>query len=791
MKQTPWMSLVLATGLIAPNTFAYEVWMGTHSITHSSAANPAPWAHAASRVEGLNINRAPSATDPATTADWKTILPRFTNAAENFVPCARSNPTRDLTRTNALLFPDLTNWVTEAFATASNFGYTIRNIMFYDNAIDTNKYNWTTTEVQQLRNILDGMGQANVGLINDARNNGAVVRNWCANPLVDHVLIEANANAWLINEHSQQDLLQWLATNSATSGKRIILQIPGSGNPSTQFAATREVVQMLGSRPSPLGWNFLRGSRVVFLPCNYNLGEPGQFSFDPETVPGNGALYTNTLTGLCLSLLEQRDLFEGRLANLPTVVDADSYVRNSPPDLSNIPDQELNVGEATGALQFTVDDEEQTPANSLVVTRASSNTNLVPTANVVLDGSGSNRTVTVTPAPGQTGIATISLMVSDGTYSTTNTFTVTVMNSLSGTLLGTTNDAGIKEDLAIEHLADATADVGSRGSSPYVERCVVYVFELPAWGSVTNPFTSASFRFNCISKNSTLRSYDLYGLGRRASGAVLAGDYYATNAVADPTDATRLQTGILDNGTATGLVTTSPGGDDNLLAFLNGQYAAGAGAGQYVFLRLNTTTPKSGISYATVTMSEGGVEAPTDTRPRIDFIAIPPNTAPKLAAITNRTLIAGQTLTLTNTASDTDLPAQTLVFSLLDPPAGAAITAHSGVFTWRPAIAQSPSTNSIRMKVADNGSPSLSATNTFTVTVSQPAKPVISGAGWSNGQFSFTIAGASGPDYIVLSSTNLVNWSPLWTNYSPILPFTFTNDTTSFMQRFYRAILGP
>jgi hypothetical protein len=49
---------------------------------------------------------------------------------------------------------------------------------------------------------------------------------------------------------------------------------------------------------------------------------------------------------------------------------------------------------------------------------------------------------------------------------------------------------------------------------------------------------------------------------------------------------------------------------------------------------------------------------------------LPPNQPPLLDAISNRTLIAGQTLTITNTATDPDVPAQTLTFSLITPPPG-------------------------------------------------------------------------------------------------------------------------
>ena len=90
---------------------------------------------------------------------------------------------------------------------------------------------------------------------------------------------------------------------------------------------------------------------------------------------------------------------------------------------------------------------------------------------------------------------------------------------------------------------------------------------------------------------------------------------------------------------------------------------------------------------------------------------------PSLAAISNRTLNAGQTLTLTNTATDFDLPPQPLTFTLLTNPPGAALGAGSGILTWRAPVALADSTNLFRVKVADNGAPSLSATQQFNVFV--------------------------------------------------------------------------
>jgi hypothetical protein len=48
---------------------------------------------------------------------------------------------------------------------------------------------------------------------------------------------------------------------------------------------------------------------------------------------------------------------------------------------------------------------------------------------------------------------------------------------------------------------------------------------------------------------------------------------------------------------------------------------------------------------------------------------------------------------------------------------GAAIDLNSGLFSWTPTEVQGPGTYPIGVIVRDDGTPSLSATNTFTVTV--------------------------------------------------------------------------
>jgi len=67
----------------------------------------------------------------------------------------------------------------------------------------------------------------------------------------------------------------------------------------------------------------------------------------------------------------------------------------------------------------------------LTVTASSSNPALVPSSNIVVSGTGTSRTVTVTPVANQIGTATITITGGDGTSTASDTFVVTVNPSLT------------------------------------------------------------------------------------------------------------------------------------------------------------------------------------------------------------------------------------------------------------------------------------------------------------------------------------------------------------------------
>lgn len=99
---------------------------------------------------------------------------------------------------------------------------------------------------------------------------------------------------------------------------------------------------------------------------------------------------------------------------------------NDAPTITSVADQTISEDTATNAVAFTIFDVDNS-VSSLTLSGSSSNTTLVPNANITFGGSGESRTVTVTPAANQNGSATITLSVGDGTATTTTTFTVRVV----------------------------------------------------------------------------------------------------------------------------------------------------------------------------------------------------------------------------------------------------------------------------------------------------------------------------------------------------------------------------
>lgn len=138
------------------------------------------------------------------------------------------------------------------------------------------------------------------------------------------------------------------------------------------------------------------------------------------------------------------------------------------------------------------------------------------------------------------------------------------------------------------------SDLRIGGSGSGVDSAGIFPFELP----VLQPgesITGASLKVNLESiSGSPSGVIDLYGIDYRAtSGVDTNNDFYEGSYGGDFT-AEPLEGGFASLSSPAGLLTTDSSGSDNLVTFLNTQYAAGAEGGDYIFLRLNPSVTDVG-----------------------------------------------------------------------------------------------------------------------------------------------------------------------------------------------------
>jgi hypothetical protein len=198
------------------------------------------------------------------------------------------------------------------------------------------------------------------------------------------------------------------------------------------------------------------GDVVQQLAVHYRVGETGPWKNLPEAyVPdaSSGPFLAELVTSVSVTLpteTENQPKVQLRImtTNAPGadewigiddifITSLPAITENTHPTISDIPNVSTRNFEPTAAIPFTVGDNE-TPPEALIVTATSNNQALVPDANIVIQGAGANRTITVRPGPETgpdngpitspaTGTATITVRVQDaeGAF-VTDTFDVTV-----------------------------------------------------------------------------------------------------------------------------------------------------------------------------------------------------------------------------------------------------------------------------------------------------------------------------------------------------------------------------
>ncbi len=156
-------------------------------------------------------------------------------------------------------------------------------------------------------------------------------------------------------------------------------------------------------------------------------------SSDATLIPASGMAFTGSGGSRTLTLSPAENLF-GATTITVTVSDGVSASQesflltvnpvNDAPEVSGLADRTINQDEAT-SYQLNVSDVDSNLAN-VTLSGVSTDPTLLPSSHILFGGAGASRTMTVTPASGQSGVVTVTVTADDGADSSAASFVLTV-----------------------------------------------------------------------------------------------------------------------------------------------------------------------------------------------------------------------------------------------------------------------------------------------------------------------------------------------------------------------------
>jgi uncharacterized repeat protein (TIGR01451 family) len=367
---------------------------------------------------------------------------------------------------------------------------------------------------------------------------------------------------------------------------------------------------------------------------------------------------------------------------------------NARPVISDIEDVTIYENTSTN-ISFTIGDLE-TDAELLLVHAFSSDTNLVRDDDIVLGGSGSNRSLSITPQADTVGTAMITVSVDDGFAAVTDSFILTVFPE-------TTNHVPV-----LDPMPD------------------IVIFE----------------------------------------GTLLTVTNVAEDSDAPPQELSFSMAGPLPGANVdpkTGILTWVP-----------------------------TESQGPGTNFLQIIVWDDGFPGLSATQ-TFAVIVLESNMPPSLSAIASHTVHAGATLFITNSATDSDFPSNTLVFALeTNSPPSATINATNGLVTWTAGSGDTNGTYDFTVRVTDDGVPPLSDQKSFLVTVSP--RPVIDSISISNDLVMLTWSTISNHVYRLQFASNATatHWSDIIPDVMATGPAATGFDTLpNAGERYYRVQVVP
>ncbi|WP_136078314.1 hypothetical protein [Pontiella desulfatans] len=308
MLKTSIIGIVL---LVAGWADAYQIWTSTCRTPAFVLERTDQWDRVAAQVKGLNINFTSTDYYPGEQPgpnNWPLILSTYATASsQTFQPFTRSAWENDWGPAGEGLTLD--DALPRYLARGDAWGYTISLIMLYDIRLESGGpiYWWNPDDITEVRNWLDNNGYSHVKLMWNVRQDNARERDLSAHPGVDAVLMEANFEHWETNDGNRWGFLQWFTTTYPN--RDVVFQLHTFGEKTKdEYTGIRRFVRSISA--DILGsTDFVRSDHCIVLPMTY-VPFHEYWSFLPEHEPA-GDLYGDSMTGLLLSLIEQKDLFEG------------------------------------------------------------------------------------------------------------------------------------------------------------------------------------------------------------------------------------------------------------------------------------------------------------------------------------------------------------------------------------------------------------------------------------------------------------------------------------------------
>jgi len=223
-------------------------------------------------------------------------------------------------------------------------------------------------------------------------------------------------------------------------------------------------------------------------------------------------------------------------------------------------------------------------------------------------------------------------------------------------------------------------------------------------------------------------------------------------------------------------------------ALVSGPTGASVNSGSGLLTWTPTEAQGPSTNAFVVRVTDNGTPSLSSTQ-SFSVVVLESNLPPVFGSLADQLATPGTQLTYNLPASDPDLPTNTLSYSLLSGPSGASVSSSTGAFTWTPTAGQSPSTNLVTVRVADNGSPARSATNSFQVIVSSVAPLRLTSVTMlPAGHLVLTWDSIAGKTYQVeyKDSLGTPSWTVLGTYPATSSSTSATNNSPGSNQRFYR-----